>query len=874
MLGSPTTFWGKLHRPDDASDIVEWHPLVHHCADVAAVAEALLRLPLWRARLVRLAGHACSDEVLDRLGVLAALHDLGKFNLGFQAKGRPDLGPLAGHVEEGLAAIFKPVFRPVCDALAPWGDGVTGMLVAAICHHGRPYDYTNAERVWQRTHWEPRLGLDPCGGVANLLERCKVWFPRAFTSSEALIPDSVPLGHAFAGLVMLADWIGSDERFFPFGHLDEDRMSFARTRARDVLRWLDLDIPSANRTGSCGRDAFSRVAPEGYTPRAAQAEIAGLPLPHAGHGSIAVLESETGSGKTEAAIARFVQLFEAGLVDGLYFALPTRTAALQIHRRVHASVASAFERPPAVVLAVPGYLRVDDVDGRRLPGFEVLWPDSGRCRYRGWAAENTKRYLAGGIVVGTVDQVLLSALMVNHAHLRATSLLRHLLVIDEVHASDAYMVRITREVLGRHLSAGGHALLLSATLGAEARARLIDPQRTGRPSPSLSDAEAVWYPLVTHRRDVVETLPVQRDGPDKVIAVGSKPWLEDHEILAGAALDAAAAGAKVLVIKNTVADCIALQMTLERVADARGVDELPFRCGGVRAPHHSRFARPDRERLDGALEAVYGRSRPDGGCVVVATQTVQQSLDLDSDLLFTDLCPADVLIQRMGRLHRHQRQRPTGFMVARTVVLVPRDRDLGVLLDDWGSARQQHGLGGVYPDLRVLEATWALIERHAEWHLPSMSRTLIERSVHSQALQSITPTRDPRWQAHATTMIATTIGHGRLAELNLVDWSRPYSETTFPESADRRIATRLGEGDRRAGFDTPVTGPFGGPVTELTLRSWWTTGVPPTEDRAESVRAASGVIRFRYGQKSFVYDRLGVRPDNPVTDDSRDDEGP
>ncbi|MDB4914145.1 MAG: CRISPR-associated helicase/endonuclease Cas3, partial [Gemmatimonadetes bacterium] len=190
-------------------------------------------------------------------------------------------------------------------------------------------------------------------------------------------------------------------------------------------------------------------------------------LPRDEESSITILESETGSGKTEAALARFVTLFSAGKVDGLYFALPTRTAATQMHKRVFDATAMAFTEPPPVILAVPGYLRVDDTEGRRheLARFDVLWPDAERFRYRGWAAEGPKRYLAGCIVVGTVDQVLLSSLRVGHAHMRATSLMRMLLVVDEVHASDAYMTRILEDVLARHRRAGGHALLLSATLG-------------------------------------------------------------------------------------------------------------------------------------------------------------------------------------------------------------------------------------------------------------------------------------------------------------------------------------------------------------------------------------------------------------------------
>lgn len=121
---------------------------------------------------------------------------------------------------------------------------------------------------------------------------------------------------------------------------------------------------------------------------------------------------------------------------------------------------------PSVVLAVPGYPEVDGAKGQRLAPFEVLWPEEVReqlcTRYRGWAVENPKRYLAGAIIVGTIDQVLLSTLAVSHSHLRATSLLRLLLVVDEVHASDSYMTRLLEAVLERQVAAGGHALLMSA----------------------------------------------------------------------------------------------------------------------------------------------------------------------------------------------------------------------------------------------------------------------------------------------------------------------------------------------------------------------------------------------------------------------------
>lgn len=868
MYGEPTTFWGKLIT--DREGVCQWHPLADHCADVAAVTHALLQLPVWGARLARLAGADIPEPVWARLCVLAALHDIGKFNIGFQAKGRLDLGPTAGHVTEAVAALCQPVFACL-HPLGDWGDSVTDLLTAALCHHGRPHNEMLAGAAWQESRWRPRGGLDPRAGVADLLARCRLWFPDAFFAQVPALPAAPGFAHAFAGLVMLADWIGSDTAFFPFSDEgDDDRMAASRLRARHAIEGMGLDVPREHRLDAPGRNAFSRVVPDDYEPRPSQAAIVALPTDR--KGSTTVLEAETGSGKTEAALARFVSLFEAGLVDGLYFALPTRSAATQMHARVLASARRAFHSPPPVVLAVPGYYRVDEKEGTRLPPFTVLWPDHDAFRHRAWAAENAKRYLAGCIVVGTIDQVLLSSLMVGHAHLRATALLRHLLVVDEVHASDAYMGRVLEHVLARHAAAGGHALLLSATLGAESRVRLLSGG-TQVVRPTLAEAESAPYPLLSHRSDENRRTAISHDSRSRVIEIATRPWLENAQSLAAAAFAAALDGAKVLVIRNTVADCLATQVAVEHEANRGGSEELLFRCDGVAAPHHARFAAPDRKALDTALEERLGKERPGGGCVVVATQTVQQSLDLDADVLFSDLCPADVLLQRIGRLHRHARSRPLAFEKARAFVVTPEARDLGVLIKEGGVSRFHHGFGSVYPDLRIIEATWRLLEAHPEWRIPAMNRHLVEHSVHSGVLQALVDELGPRWQGHAVQVMGVERGHARVADLNLVDWSSSYAEMSFPSSAEQRIPTRLGEGDRLAFFEPPVEGPFGRMVDELTLQSWWVRGVP-SDAVVDVLRSEGGATRFEFGGKSFIYDRHGLRPDEMPLREVVDDDGP
>jgi CRISPR-associated endonuclease/helicase Cas3 len=863
MRGDPTSFWGKLSTAGEGG--LEWHPLPHHCADVAAVAEVLLDLPVWHRRLSRLAGRNLTPTDSARLTVLAFLHDLGKFNHGFQRKALHGAGPTAGHVREAVAALSHlPSLRP----LNSWGEAAFDLLVVALCHHGRPYDCRHLGLVWQSAWWHPEDRRDPIAGVAALVAEAEHRFPNAFVSCSPDLPSAPAFGHAFAGLVTLADWIGSDLRFFPFStSIDEDRIGDSRKRARRAIEAIGLAVPRQHRGDVHGRSPFRRVAAPDFAVRPAQTAVESLPLDRGG--SLTILEAETGSGKTEAALLRFVGLFEAGEVDGLYFALPTRSAATEIHARVVAATRGAFSVPPPVVLAVPGYLHVDDASGQRLAPFDVLWPDKERFRYRGWASEMPKRFIVGCIVVGTIDQVLLSSLRVSHAHLRATPLLRHLLVVDEVHASDAYMTRILDEVLSHHRAAGGHALLLSATLAGEARARLLKSQRL----PAFDEAVGAEYPLITHLAESAEEIPVRTDAIEKVVTIEVRPWLEDHGEVARLALSFASRGGRVLVIKNTVDDCIQTQMALERHGRQSGETDLLFGIDGTPAPHHSRFSRADRELLDRALERALGRKRGSGGRVVVATQTAQQSLDLDADVLVSDLCPADVMLQRVGRMHRHaDRERPTGFERARLFVVVPKDRDLTPLLRADGKARHHHGLGSVYADLRILEATWRLIENGREWRIPKMCRHIVEASLHSRVLHDVVAHADDRWRAHTIAMDGGELGRRRLADLNVVDWSQAYSETAFPDGTDERILTRLGEGDRRVCFHPAVVSPFGISVDELTLRASWTRGVDVELDAAEEVVAAGGVVAFRFGGREFVYDRFGLRPTGQFALPEADDE--
>jgi len=743
------------------------------------------------------------------------------------------------------------VCDPVLAFVDAWCDGDLGLLLAAVGHHGKP---ATREKVFVHWLWNTAHGRSPAVGIAALVERCRAWFPRAFVADGRALPACPQFQHGFAGVVMLADWIASDRSAFSFGD-GTDRAAFARATASEMAFALHLDLSRA-RAYLRGQSIDLPTLLDGHAPRALQSVVYDAPLP--AMGTVEVLEAETGSGKTEAAYLRFLQLHQAGLVDGLYFALPTRTAATQLHARLTHLTARMFganpaHRPP-VVLAVPGYLRVDDVAGHKLADFEVLWDDhdAGGNKARKWAAEHPKCYLAAPIAVGTIDQVLLAALQVKHAHLRATALLRNLLVVDEVHASDAYMGAILQHVLGWHIRAGGRALLLSATLGDSMRSRLTG-QRVGA---SLDQAIATSYPLF-RSGDHTTAIPSTSEG--KAVTVEVQPWIDEVESVAARASQSARQGAKVLIIRNTVAACIATQRAVE--AALSDAPELLFRVNGLAAPHHSRFAREDRELLDRAIEGSFGKDADrDRGCVAVATQTVQQSLDLDADLLITDLCPIDVLLQRIGRLHRHARvDRAAPFQSPRALVLVPEARDLGTFIEPRsGDARGPAGFGSVYDDLRILEATWQQIERVGVWEIPAMNRELVERATHPKALEAVVVALGGAWRKHEEHCLGATAALRSQAHVGKLPWHLPIEDCAFPGNELREVRTRLGADDRVMELSARRLGAFGVWISRLNLPGWMTRGIDASAVAQDSVDG-DGNLRLAYGHLALRYDRFGLR---------------
>ena len=837
--------WGKTE-----GDRV--HPLAHHCMDVAAVFARLLELPVIRARLETAADAPLTDADCQRLSALVFLHDIGKLHPGFQAKGWTHglwPGPTAGHLKEGWAFLHLAVngpehpFHGTMRAIMEWGEAVGYLFPAVIAHHGRPVE---PPRAPMPSDWPPLAHYDWQAEADVMREALHQWFPGAFEVAGAPLPGRPPFHHAIAGLAALADWIGSDPRFFRFSQsFDLSYDSVAHAAARNALATIRLDPGSLTTTPSPSFSALTGFS----APNPAQA-VVGDVEPGA---RLLILEAETGSGKTEAALWRFTQLLAAGAVSGLYFAVPTRAAARQLHGRVQKAMSRVFgNAAPEAVLAIPGMLRAGDFEGQRLPHWQVRWDDDSFSAPQRWAAEHATRFLAAPVAVGTVDQAMLAGLKVKHAHLRGSALSRSLLVIDEVHASDAYMTEVLAQLLEGHLAIGGYAMLMSATLGSRARVRW-----TGESLPKIGTAKATPYPAVWVKGES-SPRPATDAGRPKEVHPETVQTMAPEEA-AGHAVTAAKSGARVLVIRNTV------NMAVETWRAVRGAGEgsLLMQAAGGPALHHGRFAVEDRALLDRTVEEalIPSKDREPRGCIVIGTQTLEQSLDIDADLLITDLCPVDVLLQRIGRLHRHGLPRPVGFDTARAVVLLPEeglDRLTAPAFENGlgGWKTEDGGFNGIYCDLAGLELTRRLILENPVWRIPEMNRRLVEGATHPDCTTALIAEKGEPWERYDRLNGGARAAEAMVANLVVLGRQDPFDdELRFPDS-DERIMTRLGEEGAVLELDPPPEGPFGQQVTRIALPAHWSRGLTG-EDKVEVARDDLGLVlsiadrRFRYSTEGL-----------------------
>lgn len=697
--------WGKAGRASPAPGGCMFHPALYHMIDVGMVGWAHLNRSAgtaWaRGMLAPFPGHGS-----ELLGFLAALHDYGKLVPPFQRK-RPDLYP------RGASA-------PPPQASADHGSATTTLLMTELftCRFGWDHEVATALAIVLGGHHGRMKALDR-GWRAAAWKGTSRWSEVRAEAAEILL--SVFLGGdvprvssqltpewllTFAGWVSVVDWIASIDDVFEFAGNRRDPSEYAevsRGRAETALHRVGWHSPRPDSRERSFNELFPltpRPRPLQATALAAIAEAAQEPP------FLLILEAPMGCGKTEMALAAADRWIRRHRLQGLYYALPTQAASNQMYDRVKRFLGDGFARTPVELHLLhanrvfhEGYGTIPEIRG--IEGEKE--PAMGAVHASEWL-RGRKRGLLSPFAVGTIDQALLAVLQVQHHFVRFFGLAAKVLVLDEVHAYDAYMTKEIERLIqwARRLSTS--VILLSATLPTERRSRFLrafgaDAAAGEDSYPALCVADArgsVVVPLPADAERCVEVRPVAADSTGALVA----DWLRRM----------APSGGTAAWIVNTV----------DAAQDAwRQVSALAHEVnpGCEVILFHARM--PLGRRLlaeDAVLERV-GRNRPEGRAVfVVATQVVEQSLDLDFDVLLTELCPIDLLLQRMGRLHRHDRKR-RALHEPRLYWIKPDVDEAGI---------PQFGAAGLVYHPYVLLKTRQLLSGVAVVSLPGDLRRLVE----------------------------------------------------------------------------------------------------------------------------------------------------
>ncbi len=581
--------------------IAKGRSVFSHCQIVGNVACALInRMPNW----LRTALFPDGSELI------AAAHDLGKISPTFQMK----IHKALTQVDENVLSLLNNI-NPETEK--QWGGhaGVSqittheynvGNYIPEILgqHHGyspRLETYHANSEVFGGEHWnQNRIKL-----LSQLKQILDCDFPKVTSPLQAKV---------LAGLTTVSDWIGSGSLF---DEIDNDNPKKVE-KALDDAGYIKPQI----KQGLSFFDIFD------FNPKNTQLTL----IEAAKQRGVYILEAPMGLGKTEAALYVAYQLLEKQSAIGLYFALPTQLTSDKIHERVNIFLGKILADDSSHKQALLVH------SNAKLKQFEM----GEECNPGGaWFAQG-KRGILAPFAVGTVDQALMAVMNVKHGFVRTFGLAGKVVILDEVHSYDSYTGTILDILVQALRELSCTVIILSATLTQERRRKLLG-----------QSLQKYNYPLVTALPDSGEIAEIEvEEIPPVIVAI-----VHENETNAlNEVLRRAETGQQVLWIENTVAEAQHFFQLLSARSKDNGIA-----CGLL----HSRFTKLDRARNEDLWVTYFGKNgankRTQQGRILVGTQVLEQSLDIDADFIVTRFAPTDMLLQRLGRLWRHgNTQRPDG----------------------------------------------------------------------------------------------------------------------------------------------------------------------------------------------------------------------
>ena len=662
--------WAKKNRVDNQP---MWLPLLVHLEDTANVCGLLYNNWLSQGVKDLLMDSVVSDVddkdelLLNLCRFLGFVHDLGKATAIFQVKksfnGDYELDSLI--IEKLINAGFKDIDKFALAKRENIGHNISGQYLLTkfgvnFCvtniigsHHGKPISKNESEICDSFTSslfQEDNINSERAIYWQNLQKNI---FNKALSECGFSDPKDLPLisqpGQVIlSGLLIMADWISSNEAYFPLISLDQDEVSPDRVEV-GFTKWLDERAEAWVPNSYFENIYKSRF---NFKPRDAQRKISEV-INNIDEPGIVILEAPMGMGKTETALIAVEDLAQKTERTGMFFALPTQATSNGIFTRVREWL-DHIEGEKSLRL-IHGKAQLND-EFSKLPKSRNIHGGDG-VGVNEWFA-GRKVSILDDFTVGTVDQILLAALKQKHLMLRHLGLSNKVVVIDEVHAYDAYMSVFLYRAL-RWLGAYKvPVVILSATLPISKRNSLLKSYMMGAnldygsiPKPEGFETNEA-YPLLTYNdgANIKQFADFETDvGIDYQIIKKSKDESED---LVGLIKENTPKGGIVGVMVNTVRKA---QDFARQCIESFGEDRVEIL--------HSSFIATDRYKKEKNLIKTIGKNgnRPDFK-IVIGTQVIEQSLDIDFDILITDLSPMDLILQRMGRLHRHEEtKRPTNL---------------------------------------------------------------------------------------------------------------------------------------------------------------------------------------------------------------------
>jgi CRISPR-associated endonuclease/helicase Cas3 len=630
-----------------------------------------------------------------------------------------------------------------------------------------------------------------------------------------------------SGLTSFADWIGSNEDWFPFGSPDdcEDLQEWFRKRRASADQALDAIGWETRTPLSSEAKSFEQVF--GFAPRPVQQAVADA-LADVREPAILLVEAPMGEGKTEAALFAHLELQRRLGHRGLYVALPTKATGNAMFKRTLEFLRKQGTNRTLDLQLVHGAKLLNDTFQKlRVSDIHDSTP-GGEVRAGEWFT-NKKKALLSEYGVGTVDQALLTILPVRHNFMRLWGLANRVVVFDEIHAYDAYTGTLLVHLLRWVLALGSSVVLLSATLSPSIRRKLAQVVNA-----DLPEQEAEYPRLSVFRSGAVIQRHFEAD-PTRRLTLRLQGIPSDLLSMRSTLEVNLAHGGLGLALVNTVQRAQDLYRIfpegepLER--EGQRVGKRLF-DGTEVFLFHARFPADRRQQREEQVLQTFGVSgNRDGRKILIATQVAEQSLDLDFDLIATDLAPIDLVLQRAGRLWRHARKfRP----VSEPILLVA-----GLAGDEPPSFGKPLWWGAVYRE-DILLRTWTLLRdgQRQDLTLPAEIDVLVQKVYEEQVdvPESLRERLEKALVAEEGEAIAHT-GQAHQAIIGLPDdasWNDPsrfvlYDEDEPGVHRTLMAQTRLGEDSVVAiplwpedGFASETTPDF------VQSKAWFLRGVSLT----------------------------------------------